>query len=117
MKRIAGLVLAVFCSAILMCAQDTSNAQKSSMPKQMSGTICHANCVVQQSNLATCDQSCTDKTGGAVFVTDSGQVKKIANQEICKGHMEKHVKMSVAPPTEGQREEALRILELNEQAP
>jgi hypothetical protein len=116
MTKIGALVLAVICFTIVMCAQDMSKSQDSGKAKQMSGTICAANCVTQQSNLATCDRTCTDKTGGAVFITDNGEVKQIANQEICKGHMGKHVKMA-AVPTESQREDTLRILELNEQAP
>jgi hypothetical protein len=116
MRKIGALVLAVIGFTIVMCAQDMSKAQESGKAKQMSGTICAAKCVAQQSNLATCDPTCTDKSGGAVFISDSGEVKQIANQEMCKGHMGKHVKMS-AVPTESQREQALRILELNEQAP
>jgi hypothetical protein len=61
--------------------------------------------------VATCDPLCTDKTGEAVLVDDQGNVKKIANQDMCNSHMGKHVKMT-AVPNEKEREESLRIMEL-----
>jgi hypothetical protein len=70
----------------------------------------------------TCDTSCNIK-GDAVLVDDQGAVHKIANPEMCKQHMGKHVKMTAtaasapsatASPTEKQREQSLRIMELYE---
>jgi len=86
MNRIAWLLTLVLCSTVFMYAGDSSTA------KEMNGTICDAQCVTQQSNLATCDTGCTTKSGEAVFVSDAGTVMKVANQDICQSHMGKHVK-------------------------
>jgi hypothetical protein len=112
MKRMAGILLLVLGSALLMYAQNS---------REMRGTICDAECVSQVANQATCDTSCTAKTGMAVFVADDGTVHEIANQSICKSHMGKHVKIMadpVKPATENQREQWLRIQTIeNEHAP
>jgi hypothetical protein len=77
-------------------------------------------------NLSTCDKDCTDKSGPAVLVDDQGNVMKIANQDMCMSHMGKHVKAmamrmdqppAAATPTESQREQTLRIIELEDEAP
>ncbi len=102
MKRIAWLFLVVLGSAILM------HAQSSTKSTEMSGTICQSSCVSHVDNLATCDKNCTDKSGEAVLVDDQGILHPIANQDMCRSHMGKHVKMT-AVPTEGQRERELRI--------
>ena len=110
MNRITLVLLVVFCSAALMYAQSSSAA------KQMDGTICYAACVTQQSNLATCDPTCTDNTGPAVFVSDSGSVMQVANQDMCKSRVGKHVSMtarSVKPPSEHEREQWVEILSWN----
>lgn len=108
MKHAVWLLLGVLCSAMLLFADDKG--------QQMMGTICNSACVVQQANVSTCDTTCTDKSGDAVFVSDAGKVMKIANQEMAMPHMGKHVKM-MAVPTEKEREESIRIMQLYEQGP
>ena len=108
MKRIAWLVFAVLCSAILTYAADPPKTE------QLTGTICDAKCVTQNSNTATCDPNCSEKSGRAVFVDDNGSVMQVTNQSICKSHMGKHVKM-MATPTENQREQSIRIQTLEEE--
>jgi hypothetical protein len=84
----------------------------------MTGTICNSKCVVQQSNAPTCDKSCTDTSGDCVFVSDRGHVMKIENPKMAMPHMGKHVKMmAMREPSEKEREETLRIMQLTEQAP
>jgi hypothetical protein len=110
MNRVTLLLLLVLCLAVVM------NAQNASIAKEMDGTICDAGCVVQQSNLSTCDTTCNNKTGTAVFVSDSGTVMQVANQDMCKSHMNTHVKMMAQPvksPTEDQREQWIQILSWN----
>lgn len=120
MKRIAWLSLVVLGSMNLMYAQSSTNSMK------LSGTVCQSTCVTKVDNLSTCDKECTDKSGAAVLVDDQGRVMQIANQDMCTSHMGKHVKMTAmamdspaaaAAPTEKQREQTLRIMWLEEQAP
>jgi hypothetical protein len=119
MRRIGWMFLVVLGSAAYMLSQSSTNSMK------LSGTVCQASCVssVGKAMVATCDPLCTDKGGEAVLVDDQGNVKKIANPEMCKSHMGKHVKMTAmqvdqpaaaATPTEKQREQTLRIMELYE---
>ena len=105
MKRITWLFLVVLGSVILM------QAQSSSSPMKLKGTVCNSSCVTKVDSLSTCDKGCTDRSGPAVLVEDNGQVNNIANQDICKSHMGKHVKMT-AVPTEKEREDTVRIMEL-----
>ncbi len=111
MQRIALLFLVVLGSLTLMHAQNSTNTQK------LNGTVCDASCVVQVDNAATCDKSCTVESSEAVLVDDQGKVIHIANQDICKSHMGKHVAATVKPmeqpaaaaaPTEKQREQELQ---------
>src|SRR5271157_3955660 len=108
MKRSAWLFLGILCSAALLFAAD----------KQMktTGTICDAQCVTKVSGLNTCDRECTAKSGQAVFVDDKGKLMQIENQDMCKSHMNQHVKMT-AVPSETDRERTLRIIELTQNAP
>lgn len=108
------LIIGVFGLGMLLFAQNTQKDK----PQQMMGTICSSACVVQEANLATCDKTCTDKGPPAVFVSDSGKVTKIAEQDqkLCHSHMGKHVKM-MAVPTEEQREQEVRIMQLVDQGP
>lgn len=114
MMRIMWVFLAVACCAAMLSAQDSSGMQMK--PHEMTGTICNSSCVTTSANLATCDTNCTDKSGDVVLVDDQGNVKKIANQDMAKQHMGKHVKMMVAP-SEKEREELLRIMDITEAAP
>jgi hypothetical protein len=107
----------MLCSAMLVSAQDKG--------QKMSGTICNSACVTKQDQLSTCDLACTDTSGDAVLVSDNGNVMKIANQQMAMPHMKKHVNAMAAPmespamaaPSEKEREQEIRIMELQEQAP
>jgi hypothetical protein len=113
MRRIGWMLLVVLGAAGLMQAQSSTDSMK------LSGTVCRSTCVSNTGagNLPTCDPLCTDKGGEAVLVDDQGNVRKIANQDMCMPHMGKHVTMTAMPiaPTEKQREETLRIMELHDQ--
>lgn len=113
MRRTGWLVLAFLCAATLLFAQESSKGH------EMTGTICNSKCVVQQSGAPTCDRSCTDTSGDCVFVGDSGKVMKIENPDMAMPHMGKRVKMMAVhqEPSEKDREETLRIMQLTEQAP
>ncbi len=118
MRRTVWMFLVVLASAGFMHAQSSANSMN------LSGTVCQATCVVSASpGVSTCDPLCTDKGGGLVLVEDQGNVRKIANQDMCQSHVGKHVKAtaiaseapsSMAEPTEKQREETLRIMELHD---
>jgi len=105
------LLSAVFLGATSLFAQDSNKSQK----KEVDGTICNSACVQKVENLNTCNTSCTDKSGDVVLVDDQGKVMKIANPKMATSHMNKKVKCT-ASPTEKQREDALRILEISEMA-
>ena len=109
MKHSAWLFLAVVCLATSLFAQDAGTSQK----KEMTGTICNSACVQPVKDVPTCNTSCTDKSGDVVLVDDSGKVSKIANPNMAMSHMNKKVKCTVVP-TEKEREDQLRILELTE---
>lgn len=91
-------------------------AQDSSSKVEMRGTICRSSCVTVVNNLSTCDKSCTDRSSAAVLVDDQGNVRQIANQDMCMSYMGKHVKMTAVPviPSEKERESAIRIMRLAE---
>src|SRR5208283_774864 len=108
MKRMAWLFVGILCSAALLCAADKQT--------KMTGSICDAKCVTKVNNLNTCDPNCTTKSGTMVFVGNKGKVMQIENQEMAKPHENKQVKMT-AVPSEAQRENTLRIIELSEQGP
>jgi hypothetical protein len=112
MKKIAWLFLVVLGSMTLMHAQSSNTTT-------MDGTVCRSSCVVQVENRNTCDTTCTDKQGAAVLVDDQGNIHQIAQQSqpMCESHMNKHVKAKMqSVPTEQQREQELRIMELSEQS-
>ena len=108
MKRSAWLLLGILCSATLLFAADKQ--------MKMTGTICDKSCVTKVSSLNTCDPNCTTKSGTAVFVGDKGKVMEIENQDMATPQMGKHVKMTCVP-SEANRENTLRIIELTEQGP
>jgi hypothetical protein len=114
------MFLVVLGLAGFMYAQSSTDLSQSPANSSMklSGTVCQESCVssVGGSNLPTCDPLCTSKGGQAVLVDDSGSIHKIANQDMCKSHMGKHVKMMAMPmtPTEKEREETLRVMELHD---
>ena len=85
MKRLAALV--VFILGFLPSAP----AQDQSKTLEMTGMICDQKCVKQDSGKAACDTSCTEHSGQAVFLDDSGKLWKVANPASCKGKMGKKV--------------------------
>jgi hypothetical protein len=113
MKRAAWVVVGILCLASLAFAKDPKDKQKQ---MEMTGTVCNSKCVVQQDNLSTCDKGCTEKSGDVVLVDDKGKVMKIENPKMAMPHMGKHVKV-MAVPSEKQREEAVRIMEIQKLAP
>jgi hypothetical protein len=102
MKRSAMLFTIVLTSLILLYAQDNQ-------PMEMSGWICNSTCVNQTAGHATCDASCTDKSGAAVFVEDNGKVTTISNPDMVKGKMGQKVKVKC---TKAKDKESMEILEL-----
>jgi hypothetical protein len=101
MKQIAWLFLVALGSVTVGYAQSSTNSM------ELSGTVCHSTCVSQVNYVATCDKTCADNSGDAVLVDDQGNIMKIANQNICKSHMGKHVKVE-AVRTEKEREKTLQ---------
>jgi hypothetical protein len=109
MKHSIWLCLSVLCLATSLFAQEPNDDQQ----KQKTGTICNSACVQPVQDRPTCDITCTDKSGDVVLVDDQGDVMKIANPKMAMPHMKKHVKVVVIP-TEKEREQYLRIMELTE---
>jgi len=114
MKRLAWLFLVVLCSAILLNAKDNT----------MSGWVCDSKCVVQNGNRSTCDETCTERSGDAVFISDEGAVSTITNPDVCASHMNKHVRAKFSSEDEGQanqkdiseaRQERIEIQELRDE--
>ena len=68
-------------------------AQDKNKGTEMTGWICNSKCVTQKADQAACDQSCTDKSGEAVFIDDQGKITKIANPAKVEGDMGKKVKV------------------------
>jgi hypothetical protein len=87
MKRMAALVALILGLLISASAQDKSKAS------EMTGTVCDQKCVKQDSGAAACDASCTEHSGQAVFLDDSGKLWKVSNPASCKGKMGKKVKI------------------------
>lgn len=108
MKHHNWVLLVMLCAATSLFAQGPTN--KAGI--EMSGTLCNSACVQNVSNRATCNTSCTDKTGDTVLVDDQGKVMKISNPKMATPHMNQHVKV-MAVPAEKQREETLRLLEVS----
>ena len=113
MKKAGWLLVGVLCLTASVFAKDKDKKKG----EEMTGTVCNSKCVVQQSNLSTCDLGCNDKGGDVVLVDDKGKVMKIANPKMAMPHMKEHVKCMMAEPSEKQREEAYRIMEIQKLAP
>lgn len=88
MKRILCIMALVFATTPFLSAQDKSTGH------DMTGTICDQKCVKQDADKASCDLSCTEQSGEAVFVDDQGKAWKVANPAVCKGKMGKKVKLN-----------------------
>lgn len=82
MRKIACLLIATFCSVMVIAAQDSTNASKS--PHDMIGWVCNAKCVDQSSGKPTCNQNCSEAAGEVVFIQENGQVTKISNQQMAQ---------------------------------
>lgn len=94
MKKIVGLLVAVFCSSMLLYAQQAGkSSQGATQGTEMTGWICNSKCVTHDAGKAACDQTCSDKSGDVVFVEDSGKVTKIANPDMAMDKMGKKVKV------------------------
>jgi hypothetical protein len=104
MKRSAGLLTIVLTALILVYAQDNKSTE-------MTGWICNSSCVTQSAGQASCDATCKDKSGDAVFVGDSGKVTKIANPDMVKGKMGQKVKVKCTMDKDKQEMEILQILQ------
>jgi hypothetical protein len=106
MKRSVAFFVIVLGSLILLYAQDTKTME-------MTGTICNSTCVNQNPGHATCDATCTDKSGDAVFVDDQGKVTKISNQDMVKGKMGQKVKVKCTMDKDREAMEILQVIEAN----
>jgi hypothetical protein len=94
MRRFVGALVIVFCSSMLLYAQQASKAtQGTDKGTEMTGWVCNSKCVTHDAGKAACDQNCADKSGDAVFIEDSGKVTKIANPDMVEGKMGKKVKV------------------------
>src|ERR1041385_4254268 len=85
MKRLIAL------GALILGLSITAVAQDQSKGMEMTGTVCDQKCVKQDADKAACDTSCTEHSGQAVFLDDSGKLWKVANPASCKGKMGKKV--------------------------
>jgi hypothetical protein len=85
MKRMIALV------ALILGLWMTASAQDQSKTMEMTGMVCDQKCVTQDAGKATCDASCKEHSGQAVFLDDSGKLWKVANPASCKGKMGKKV--------------------------
>jgi hypothetical protein len=106
MKRSAMLFTIVLASLVLLYAQDNQ-------PTEMSGWICNSTCVNQSVGHATCDASCTDKSGNAVFVQENGKVSTISNPDMVKGKMGQKVKVKCTMDKDKEAMEILEIIQAN----
>ncbi len=97
MKRILGLLTIVLGSTLLLSAQDAGKGgmdQGAAMKgTEMTGMLCDSKCVKQDAAKASCDLSCTEKSGEATFIDDEGKATKVANPDIATGKMGKKVKV------------------------
>lgn len=91
----------VLTSLMLLYAQ-------ASKPMEMTGWICNSTCVTQSAGKSTCDPTCKDKSGDAVFVDEQGKVSKITNQDMAKPNMGQKVKMKC----QMKDKESMEILEI-----
>ena len=85
MKRFTALGALILGLAITAFAQDQSKMM------EMTGTVCDQKCMKQDADKASCDTSCKEHSGQAVFLDDSGKLWKVANPASCKGKMGKKV--------------------------
>jgi hypothetical protein len=106
MKRSVALLTIVLASLVLLYSQDNK-------PTEMTGWICNSTCVHQSAGHASCDADCTDKSGAAVFVEDSGKVSKISNPDMVKGKMGQKVKVKCNMNKDTESMEILELIQAN----
>ena len=87
MKRNIGLSTIVLVLAMFVYAQDQIKVTVHT------GWICNSKCVNHDKPIATCDESCTDKSGDVMFVDEHGKSTKISNPDKVKGQMGKKMKV------------------------
>lgn len=87
MKRLVAL------SALILGLLVPASAQDQSKTLEMTGMVCDQKCVKQDANKAVCNASCTEHSGQAVFLDDSGKLWNVSNPASCKGKMGKKVKV------------------------
>jgi hypothetical protein len=92
MKRIAGLMALALGFTLSMAAQDNGK-NSSGKGTEMTGTLCGAKCVKQDSGKAACDSGCTAKSKDIVFIDEQGKATKVANPGMAKGKMGQKVKI------------------------
>lgn len=88
MKRLVCIIVLVFAVNPLLFAGDKDKGS------DMTGTVCDQKCVKQDAGKASCDTSCTEQSGQAMFIDDQGKAWKVANPAMCKGKMGKKVKVN-----------------------
>ncbi len=111
MKQIVALVVLVLGMSTFVSAQDP--AQDKSKGTKMTGTICDQKCVKQDAGKSSCDLSCTEESGNAVFLDDQGKAWNVTNPAVCKGHMGKNVTVQckkMKAKGKGQDQDAIQIL-------
>jgi hypothetical protein len=102
MKRFVGLMVLVLCMSTFVSAEDKSKGT------EMTGTICDQKCVKQDAGKASCDLSCTEQSGNAMFLDDQGKAWNVTNPSVCKGKMGKKVKVNCKRAKD--QENAIEIL-------
>jgi len=103
MKRITCLFIVGVCSAILLNAEDQN---------MISGWVCDSKCVVESGALGdrtTCDPSCSERSGNAVFIDDSGTVTRISNPQSCARHMNERVSATATKANNEANEGQMRV--------
>jgi hypothetical protein len=96
MKRMAWLLPAVLCSAVLLhAAEPKGKNDEAGKGKQMSGWICDNKCVINKGTKASCQKGCS-ATGPdvvVVFIDSKGTVTKVDNKDMAMPMMGKKVKI------------------------
>ena len=111
MRRTGWIFLVILCSAGFLLSQSSNSPMNSGQSMRITGTVCQSSCVSRSGDLATCDPTCTTKSGEMVLVDDQGNVRQISNQDMCKSHLGKHVKVTAMSGDTDPRS-SLRIMEL-----
>jgi hypothetical protein len=92
MRRMAAVLAMVLGCTFLAVAQDKGD-MTAGKGTEMTGILCNAKCVKQDSGKASCDSNCTANGDDVVFIDDQGKATKVANPKMTKGKMGKKVKV------------------------